>query len=137
VHAHLQKQFDRVSIGLQLILARYSALTLNININVKKTYQFKSSDNNLAARVSSKLEDGDISGAIRLASSNDSIAHSMTSRPRQFDRNILPAPCQIRHHLHLVPTNNVCSYWSRTSSQPSNRSCQDLLADLMAYVHNI
>lgn len=94
----------------------------------------QSSESNLASRVSSKLEDGDIRGAIRLAASDDILApfDDVTAevlRSKHPHRAIIFLPTRRQHR----PTIPVCYYCKPTSLRPSNHSCLVQPAALMGY----
>ena len=64
--------------------------------------------NDIAARVSGKLEEGDIRGAIRLTQAMTSCHRSMTSRQRHCVRNIQSARKRVQLRYHpLVKTISV------------------------------
>ena len=84
----------------------------------KKSKSRPSSDFNLASRVSSKLEDGDIRGAIRLAASDDALA--------PFD-DVTADGLRLKHPSRAVSTNPPPS--------PTNESCLFLhQADILAAI---
>jgi hypothetical protein len=67
-----QRHLNSLASKVNAAIASFPGTSLPIQS--QKPLKIRSSTVNLAARVSSKLEDGDIRGAIRLAASNDTMA---------------------------------------------------------------
>ena len=67
-------QRHRSSLASKVIAAITSFPVASTPVQSQKPTKFRPSSNNLASRVSSKLQDGDIRGAIRLAASDDTMA---------------------------------------------------------------
>ena len=92
------------------------------SVQPKPKSKSRPSTDSLAARVSAKLEDGDVRGAIRLVASEDAMA--------PFD-DITAASLQAKHPPRAVsdtrlrrhqPTYRAYVFRSLTSCQPSDRS---------------
>jgi len=87
-------------------IASFPAVSLPLSTTQHKTTKQRRPLDNLAARVSGKLEDGDIRGAIRLAASSDTVA--------PFDQATADA-LRVKHpsrspsvSLQPPPNNDIC-----------------------------
>ena len=93
----------------------------------------------LAKRVSSKLEEGDYKGAVRIACSEDSIADITDETiSALLDKHPAPHPeSHIHLHLNLRSLSLFQLFQTRKLSLPSTLFLEDQLEDPMGFGHSI
>lgn len=104
-------------------VAGFPATTPPPALHQQKLSKHRTPSNNLAARVSGKIEDGDIRGAIRLAASDDTMA--------PFD-DVTAEALRVKHPSRTAPD-------TRSLPPPSSDSClylqeSDILAAIKSFV---
>jgi hypothetical protein len=100
-----QRHLNSLASKVNAAVASFPVLSAPVQ-QQKPSKSRQSSDFNLAARVSSKLEDGNIRGAIRLAASNDTLAlfDDVTAEALRSKH-----PSRVTHDSPLpMPNNDVC-----------------------------